>query len=344
MNFTEALTRVGAADSLITELIVPAGRVTAESDGLHAAGQVIRYQGQPFEQFCGRFRHDTPVPTGYIRSLPPPMAAELIRLHLDAGLDGGDTLAVYSRGPDVIGIGDPNLTRLTGTEVLESVLDGVGGQPDELAIEMPVVEGETVRFDVITQRAAHVVRRGDVVSAGLSVRHSLIGEFATKVEGYLFRMLCQNGAVYRECLNGQQKRGGGHRTRRLSVHHPGARQQQRDQVRRLAKEVFGTLNGRVSNLNRLTTERADLDEMARNWLTRSRLSSARLLPLLRQAHALEGGEPTAYAVMNAFTRVATHQKDLPPNVRNILARMGGLLAFGHSRLCTQCWSLIAANN
>ena len=32
------------------------------------------------------------------------------------------------------------------------------------------------------------------------------------------------------------------------------------------------------------------------------------------------------------------------DIRNILARMGGLLGFGHSRLCPRCWSLLAASN
>jgi hypothetical protein len=184
MNFTEALNKVGAADSMITELIVPMGRLTAEPDGVHAAGERMPYDGRAFEQFCGLLRHDTPVPAGYISSLPPRMAADMTQFHLDAGLDGGDRLAVYIRGPDVIGIGDSDLVRLSGTEVLDSVLKGMGGRPDELVIDLPAFEGESLRFDIITQRATCEVLPGDVVSAGLSVRHSLIGEFATKVEGY----------------------------------------------------------------------------------------------------------------------------------------------------------------
>ena len=104
------------------------------------------------------------------------------------------------------------------------------------------------------------------------------------------------------------------------------------------------LNERLDGLSRLTTERADLEHLGPNWLRRSRLSPDRVMPLLRQAHAEEGAEDTAYGIMNAFTRVATHSTELSPNIRNILARMGGLLAFGHSRLCSKCWSLIAAAN
>lgn len=179
-----------------------------------------------------------------------------------------------------------------------------------------------------------------MVYAGVSVFHSLTGESATRVDGHLHRLFCLNGATISECVKPRRV----HRTRRLSVNHPGARQQQRDQIQRLAKDALDRLNARMDGLSRLTTEAADLEHLAPNWLRRSRLSPDRLMPLLRQAHADEGSENTAYGIMNAFTRVATHNSSLAPNIRNALARMGGLLAFGHSRLCPKCWSLIAASN
>ncbi len=216
----------------------------------------------------------------------------------------------------------------------------MGGREDELEITRLAFGDDSVRFDLVTQRAEREVKPGDVVYAGVSVFHSLTGESATRVEGHLHRLKCLNGAVHRECLGPRRLP----RTRRLSANHPKARHQQREQVRRLAADAFEKLNGRLADLSRLTTEPADLEHLAPNWLRRSRLSPSRLMPMLRQAYAEEGGDGTAYAIMNAFTRVATHQTDLSPNIRNILARMGGLLAFGHSRLCSKCWSLIAASN
>ena len=211
----------------------------------------------------------------------------------------------------MIGIGRPDLVRLTGVDVIEAVLEGMGSRQDELDITRLGFGDDSVRFDLVTQRAEREVRPGDVVSAGVSVSHSLTGEFATKVEGHLYRLVCLNGAISRECVKPRQV----HRTRRLSANHPRARHQQREQIRRLTEETFKRLNNRLDGLSRLTTERADLDHLASNWLRRSRLSPDRLMPLLREAHAEEGGEQTAYGIMNAFTRVATHQKDLSPNIR-----------------------------
>src|SRR5689334_19076668 len=103
MTFLEALDEIKAEDSIITERIAPAGRLKAEPDGLHVAGERMPYSGKAFEQFCDRLRHATSVPAWYLGSLPGTIAAGLIGIHLEKGLEGGDAIALYSRGPDVIG-------------------------------------------------------------------------------------------------------------------------------------------------------------------------------------------------------------------------------------------------
>jgi hypothetical protein len=156
----------------------------------------------------------------------------------------------------------------------------------------------------------------------------------------MHRLRCTNGAIHRECVGARQN----HRTRRRPSRDFTAKAQQRDQIRRLAADGLERVRRRLESLNRLTAERADFEHLTTNWLHRSRLSADRLMPLLRQAHTEEGGEETAYGIMNAFTRVATHHTELSPNIREVLARMGGMLALGHSRICSRCWSLIAASN
>jgi hypothetical protein len=165
-------------------------------------------------------------------------------------------------------------------------------------------------------------------------------QLATRVEGFLYRLACTNGAVHRECLGPRRSP----RTRRLPAAHPEAKSRQRGQIRRLAADALKTVNERLQGLQRLATERVDFEHFAVNWLRRTRLSTRRLIPMLRQAFAEEGGEGTAYDVLNAFTRIATHHTELSPNIRDVLARMGGMLALGHSRFCQECWSLIAASN
>jgi hypothetical protein len=340
MNFAEALAKIRLEDSKLAERVVDVNHLTIEPDGLNAAGEQLHLSRKGFEQLCDRFHHQPGVPASYIASLPAPLSTQLLHHHLNAGFEGGYTIALYLRGEEVNGIGRPDLVRLPGTDVMEAVLDGMGGREHDLEITRLGLADDSIRFDLVTQRAEREIRPGDVVYAGVSVSHSLTGEFATRVEGHLHRLVCRNGAIHRECLGPRRTP----RTRRLSANHPRARHQQREQIRRLAMDALARLNERLDGLRRLTAERADLEHLGPNWLRRSRLSPDRLMPFLRQAHVEEGGEETAYGIMNAFTRVATHNTELSPNVRNVLARMGGLLAFGHSRLCPKCWSLIAAGN
>ena len=340
MKFTEAFAKIREEDSKLTEQVVAVDKLTAEADGLYAAGEKLNLSGKGFEQLCDRFRHQPGVPASYLASLPIPMCTHLLRHHLNEGIEGGGTIALYLRGQEVNGIGRPDLVRLPGTDVMDAVLDGMGGREDELEVTRLAFRDDSVRFDLVTQRAEREVRPGDFVFAGVSVFHSLTGESATRVEGHLHRLVCTNGAIHRECVGPRRIP----RTRRLNANHPKARHQQREQIRRLSADAFEKLNRRLDDLCRLTTERADLEHLGPNWLRRSRLSPDRLMPFLRQAHAEEGGEETAYGIMNAFTRVATHNTELSPSIRDVLARMGGLLAFGHSRLCPKCWSLIAAAN
>jgi hypothetical protein len=340
MKLADALTQVRDEDSKLTERELAWGQLTAEADGIYAAGERLNFCDQAFEQLCDRFQHGAGVPARYLRSLPPEMSTPLLRHHLNEGIEGGDSIALYLRGQQITGIGRPDLVLLTGSDLMEAVLDGVGGREDDLEVSGLTFVDDSVRFELVTQRAQTEVRRGDPVYAGVSVAHSLTGEFATRVEGYVLRLRCLNGAVSRECVKPRHV----HRSRRLSASRPGARDQQRKQISALAKDAMDRLNQRMVGLRRLTTERADLEHLGPNWLRRLRLSSDRLMPLLRQAHAIEGSENTAYGILNAITRVATHNTELPPNIRSTLARMGGLLAFGHSRLCSKCWSLVAESN
>ena len=339
-SFEEALAAIQAADASLSEDRVAVDQLTIELDMLSAGERQFRLTEKGLALLCNRFERQPKPSVRYLSSLPAGQRTELLRLHLSEGVGGDGTISLFRRGADLVGFGRPDLGRLTGGDVLEAASAGTGGRVEDLEVTRSGVADESLQFDLIVHRASHEVRRGDVVTAGVRVTHSLTGDFATRIEGYLHRLACTNGAVHRECVGPREVP----RTRRLPTSHPRAREQQREQIRRLVADALGTLNRRFAGLERLTTERMDVEHFATHWLRRSRLSPHRLMPLLRQAHAEEGGEETAYGALNAFTRVATHQTELSPNIRDVLAHLGGLLAVGHSRLCPRCWSLIAASN
>lgn len=340
MKAHEAMARVQSEDAALTAYPVPVRGLAMEGGMLSAGEQCFPFTEKSLSRLCERFGHRPKVPANYLWSLTSGLRNGLLQHHLSEGIGGDGMISLFSRGDELIGFGRADLARLTGRDVLEAACAGTGSRDEDLEVAQLGVEDEALRFDLIVHRASHEVRRGDVVTAGVRVAHSLTGDFATKVEGYLHRLICTNGAVHRECVGPREVP----RTRRLPASHPQAKDQRRKQVHRLVANALGTLNRRFEGLERLTSERVDFEHFATPWLRRSRLSPHRLLPLLRQAHGEEGGEETAYGVMNAFTRVATHQAELSPNIRDVLARLGGMLAFGHSRVCSQCWSLIAASN
>lgn len=337
MDITEAFARLRAVDAEFEEHPVGLAGLEVEPVG----GTVLVADGRRFEvgnggirRLCRFFK----APGEYVATLPPGLRASLVRHHLDRCRSPGGEVGLVVRGSEVVGLTRADLVRLAAAEVLEATLDGLRhaeGEPDVVDLE---VAGESIRFDLIARGAAREVAPGDVLEAGVRVRHDLIGESATLVEGYVLRLVCRNGMTHRECLGPRRTP----RARRLPATHPRARALQLEQVRRLAADAFGRLPERVGGLGRLREERVDFDRLTEGWLRRARLSPDRLVPVLRRAWEEEGAEPTAYGAMNAFTRVATHEVGLPARTRDVLTRLGGLLAFRHEHLCPRCWSLINA--
>lgn len=340
ISLAEALETIQKEESQLAELPLPLDRLIVEPEAIRAGDVRYRLMPEGLERVCDRLAHRPKIPARYVASLPERLRTEVFRHHLSEAGEGGRMVSLFIRGGDLVGFGRADLARLGGPDVLEAVAEGLGGGEGQLQVTRLESRNESLLCDLITHRAERRVRRGDVVFGGIHIDHSMTGAYATRVEGYLYRLACTNGAIHRECVGARRAP----RTRRLTVDHPHARLQQREQVKRLSADALGALSSRLQALERLTTERVDLPHLAANWLRRARLSPDRLLPHLQRAYAEEGGEGTAYDVMNAFTRVATHATELSPRTRETLARLGGMLAFGHSRLCNRCWSVIAAGN
>ena len=130
------------------------------------------------------------------------------------------------------------------------------------------------------------------------------------------------------------------RSRRLPTARDKAREAQIERVETLSREAFRAIEGKLASLVRLTAERVDVEHLARNSLRNAGLSPGRWLERVLDAWRQEGGETNAYTVVNAFTRLGTHGKDLSPRLRDVFCRIGGLLAFREHHLCPHCWSVI----
>lgn len=347
MKVRDAFERLQREDRALTRHETTIGLFQVEEGMLRVNGHGFALDATTLALLCGQFdRKPAPsVPAAYLASMPETIKTAAINHHIAEQFPGTRPVDVIASGQELVGFRRGDLAYLSAADALEAAVEGVGGSEDELEVTACVIDGETVRLDLITHRLTQEVKVGDLVRGGVRIEHPMAGEQATQVTSFAYRLACQNGAVHRTCLGEKSRQTS--RTRRPAVTHPHARQLMRSQIRTLAHQAATAVRTgfRDHGLSKLATETADFAPTVRALFAHTRLSADRLLPLLNQAADEEGRTGTTYDVFNALTRVGTHNdKDLSPGIRNTLTRMGGLLAFGHNRLCPRCWSLIAASN
>ena len=247
---------------------------------------------------------------------------------------------MISRDGEFVAFSEVSLLKLTTAEVVAAVAEGINA--DESALDAYDIKffNESFQIDLLGVDRQEEIAPGDIMRAGLRLTHSLIGAHATVVETFIWRLACRNGMVHRDC---ESRRG--LRTRRLPTHMSNARQLQLDQVRRLAATTWDGLQQKLESIQALQEEQVDnVEELLRRWVERGRLSANNLLPPLMDAWREEGGNHTAYGVMNAITRVATHLPDLSFRQLQILSSLAGILSFRQRHMCPRCFSVGAYVN
>jgi hypothetical protein len=303
------------------------GRLTLADDGaLQMGASRLRIGEQGLTRLCKRFV----APADYVKRLDPSVRQVLLQWHLDGAERDQEDVSIISRGEEFLGFGRRDLLRISGGEVLGAIQSSA---KKELTVHDLRLSDESVQADLLLESAAEEVAPGDVLRAGLRVTHSLIGEHATWIESYILRLVCANGMTHRECGGRRAAR-----TRRLPSNQQDSRQRQLFQVRRLAMDALATLDQKLRTIRSLQNETVDVDLMSSRWLERARLSARVWLPVVRRAWAVEGSQATAFGVMNAFTRVATHEPRLSARQRRILSGLAGLLAFQRIHLCPRCFA------
>lgn len=170
---------------------------------------------------------------------------------------------------------------------------------------------------------------GDLWSAGIQVKNSLIGEERTSIDGYLFRWVCTNGQIDTQATSGVWSRRGG-----------STEQEVYDWARTAVDEVLGGLEPALDAVQALVDipVAGEANEILRD------VFSHYGTPLPERAKIIEnmvdtGGQLTMYTVMNAITRVANDANMEPSHVESLL-RMGGDLPHAASSRCEACRRLM----
>lgn len=332
MDFAEAGNEIARMEDVLAEHAVHTENLRVQPDGLVMGDRLIGVADRGWSAFCS----SVDAPVSYIRRLDPDIRAAVMQRHLKRG-DLGSTITVVEEAGELVAFDRADLVRLKTSDVLNAVAEGLESNLADMEVSNLRLRAASSEFQLLSiNRLKSEVVPGDVVRAGLSIVHSPVGAHPTWVEAYLERLVCSNGMLHRDHVGRQKPR-----TRRLPIEMAGAREMQFDQVRRLAAEAFATLEQKLSALQALRDEGVDVERLLTAWLERARLSVGALMPRLMEAWRIEGADDTAYGVLNAITRVATHSRDLKLHERRTIARLAGLLAFRNLHLCPRCFSFLS---
>lgn len=233
---------------------------------------------------------------------------------------------------------NPRLVSLSPLETIETLLDAIPANDlSQTRVAKLSCEDGRFDFDFVCENKTVEPRVGDVIKAGLTVSSYPFSDKATHVEGFFYRLVCQNGMIQKECV----ANGGHRRTRRLPIGNDidKAKIAQREQLSRLVTDSWEGLRNKLSAIIELTVESVNVQHLIEQALRRSRLYSRRLLQRTLDAWEVEGGDGTAYGVMNALTRVATHDTEISLRQSHGLSRVAGILAGESIHICPRCWSL-----
>lgn len=328
MTIDEASATVIDYEKNIAELPASPDLKIVDGGALIMKGSRFRLDDAGFKRFC----EQVSAPAGYMKELPDRVRQPVLQHHLDCCDIGPDRLTIIARGGQFLAFGRPELMRIGGGDVLEAVQAGANCDLDVHRLE---ITDEAFRADLLVESATSEAAAGDVLRAGVTIKHSLIGEHATQVESFVFRLICSNGMTHRDCVASRAAR-----TRRLPSHRRDARKMQIEQVRRLTADVVAKLDEKLAAIRGLRNENVDVNQMMSRFLERGGMSTRLWMPVLREAWEAEGSETTAFGVMNALTRVATHRKELSARHRRILGGLAGILAFQQIHICPRCFSQI----
>jgi len=267
--------------------------------------------------------------------------------HFQQGAFGASPRIVL-RNRELFTVLPGTLVELNHAELLAAVAEPLGKDADSLSVSRIDRADGRLELELTSPVKAVEIRRGDVVEAGLHIVHSRFSDEATKVQAFIYRLVCENGMTRRECVSTE----GIVRTRKIPVGHPRAKELLTDQIRRLTARTWEQLEPQLGELRSTAERSADARQLLRTWLQRARFSTRTsneagtesgktMMDRVLRAWREWGSEDSVYGAVNALTHVATHDLDLSARQRRTLSLLGGLLAFSHSHLCPRCFAVLA---
>ena len=181
-------------------------------------------------------------------------------------------------------------------------------------IESCEITERRLYLKAVTPRITAEVKKGDVVQAGLCISNSEIGSGAIKVEPLVYRLICLNGAIVNDLAMRRTHVGKRHAFLELDS----AEQYYRDETRIADDRAFWlkvqdvvaamlnevTFKGIVERWQVATEQKitADPVQVVERTAKRFGLADGERSSVL--THLIQGGDLSAYGLLNAITRSA----------------------------------------
>ena len=268
-----------------------------------------------------------------------------LREHLQQGTFGEIVTPVLQAGK-LLTLHSGRLAEMTYSEVLGAVSETLGDDAAPLSVTKIDHSDTRLELEVTSPAKSMEVRRGDIIRGGLHISHSRYQGDATQIFAFIYRLVCENGMIQRQCVS-----QGIVRTRKPPAGHPNAKEMLMDQVRRLTQQTWNRVEKQMSEFQAASHRQVEVVPLVRQFLQRARISTkvtdsaepanTTIMDRILAAWRLEGADDSYFGAVNALTRVGTHDLSLSPRQRRLLILLGGLMAFSGAHICPRCFSVIS---
>lgn len=327
------------------DYIAPARKLTMELEEnapvlmmQNGVPQRLGITGTAHNQIAGRLG----IPQGYYDRMMKEKPG-LLAGNVNAWLDSDNRYMVRTLDGSARALLSDRYRPLDNLDLAECVLPTLA--EGKAKVESCEITESRLYLKAVTPRITAEVKKGDIVQAGLIVSNSEIGLGAIKVEPLVFRLVCLNGAIVND--RAMKRQHVGRRSQFLELDN--AEQYYRDETRQADDKAFWlkvrdvvkammdeAIFNRIVDRWREATEQkitADPVKVVERVNKRLGLSDVEGGGVLR--HLIEGGDLSAYGLMNAITRTA---QDAPSYDRSTeLERMGPQIL----ELPRQAWAELA---
>lgn len=334
----DLLETVTAFDRQFSRLNV-AGNVRVQDHVLSVGDSSVSLDEEGISRLCSGLG----IPTPYVSTLPEPLRSGLLQHHLDArdflptSIRASGAVSVVAREGKFIGFSRGDLVHVDLPEVITAVADECDRKGLNLKVHRADLDNSLCQIELVSPETTNEPSPGDVLMGGVALSFSPVGDRATTIETFLYRLICRNGMVHRVCVENRALT----RTRRLPVSHPEARSLQVRQLHDLTSGVVDKLQAHLADVSALREEHLeDPSQFLAQMLRHARLWSRTTADRLHAAWRVEGAEPTAYGVFNALTRVASHDQEFGQRLRRSLSALAGLLSHRRTHICPRCYSVV----